>query len=54
MNKDTIQTCFKLIRPSEKNTKEQPIMGNTIHKQAKDRATGTPLNRVVNACVPEG
>jgi hypothetical protein len=38
----------------KKKTKEQPIMGKTIHKQTKDRATGTPLNRGVNACAPEG
>jgi len=29
-------------------------MGNTIHKQANDRVTGTPLNRGVNACGPKG
>ena len=40
--------------PRENKTKEQPIMGKTIHKQTKDRAIGTPLNRWVNACPPEG
>ena len=38
----------------KKKTKEQSIMGKTIHKQTKDRAPGTPLNRGVNAYAPEG
>ena len=37
----------------EKKTKEQPIIGKTLHKQRTDQVTRTPINRGVNAGAPE-